>query len=273
MARQLYTARLKRRLLLSERAACFHLEFAVDGLEQFAFEPGQFVSFVAHDDAGKQQTRAYSLASAHDGNKLDLGVNRVEGGFFANYLAELPIGHKVTLHGPHGYFVLQQPVTDSLFVAADTGIAPIRSFLQWLFPDPNPETRPDAGLDRSEGKDIWLVYGASHESNLYYHEEFEALAARHPNFHYFPTLSHAGEEWRGLCDDVQECVAKIIEERAARLGIPLPVASVDPSIPRADLRFDIYAYVCGLNEMVPGVREKLAGYNRHKKQIIFERYD
>jgi ferredoxin-NADP reductase len=68
-------------------------------------------------------------------------------------------------------------------------------------------------------------------------------------------------------------VARIVEKRAARLGIQLPLPPVDPAIPPADLRFDVNAYICGLNNMVAGVREKLANYGWHRKQIIFERYD
>jgi hypothetical protein len=64
-----------------------------------------------------------------------------------------------------------------------------------------------------------------------------------------------------------------VEERAARLGIALPLAPIDPATPASELRFDIHAYICGLNNMVAGVREKLAGYGWHRKQIIFERYD
>jgi len=238
-------------------------------LPSFPFSPGQFVSILATEPSGKQETRAYSIASAPNGGKLDLCINRVEGGFFSNYLVELPVGEKITMDGPHGYFVLKQPVTDSILIATGTGIAPIRGFTQWLFP----ETGPDAGLDRSEGKDIWLVYGTRHESELYYREEFEALAARHPNFHYVSTLSRAGEEWKGNRGYVQEHVAKIVEKRAAKLGIPLPVAPVDPTIPPAELKFDIHAYICGLNNMITSVREKLKGYGWHRKQIIFERYD
>ena len=47
----------------------------------------------------------------------------------------------------------------------------------------------------------------------------------------------------------------------------------DPSVLPSELKFDIYAYICGLNNMVAGVREKLASYGWHRKQIIFERYD
>ncbi|MEA2261407.1 MAG: hypothetical protein QOJ51_4232, partial [Acidobacteriaceae bacterium] len=71
MSRPIYTARLTRRLLLSEPAACFHLEFTAEGLDQLDFHPGQFVSFLAVDPLGKHQTRAYSIASAPRGNQFD----------------------------------------------------------------------------------------------------------------------------------------------------------------------------------------------------------
>ena len=89
MERKLYTARLERKTCISESAQCFHFEFVVDELEKFDFIPGQFVSTVATDQRGKQQTRAYSIASASSGNRFDLCVNRVEGGFFSNHLADL----------------------------------------------------------------------------------------------------------------------------------------------------------------------------------------
>lgn len=268
LERTLYTARLERKDCISESAQCYHFEFVIDELEAFPFTPGQFVSTVATDENGKQQTRAYSIASAPYSNRFDLCVNRVEGGFFSNHLADLtdlPPGGTVKMHGPHGHFVLRAPITDSIFIATGTGIAPMRGFAQWLF--------PQGGPDRSEGKDIWLVYGTRHETELYYHEEFEELAARHPNFHYLCTLSRAGDSWTGLRGYVQDHVAKIVEERAARLGQTLPLPGVDPATPATELKFDIYAYICGLNNMVSGVREKLTGYGWHRKQVIFERYD
>ncbi len=268
MARELYTARLARKDCISEVAQCYHFLFEVEGHENFHYLPGQFVSAVAEDENGKQQTRAYSIASAASGNRFELCVNRVENGFFSNHLADLPdlpVGATIQFHGPHGHFVLQEPITDSIFVATGTGIAPMRAYLQWLF--------PADGTDRSLGKEIWLVSGTRHETDIYYKEEFEALERRVPNFHYLPTLSRALDSWTGLRGHVQVHVSKIIEERAARLDQTLPAAPVDPAIPAADLRFDIYCYICGLNFMVSGVRELLAGYGWHKKQIVFERYD
>jgi ferredoxin-NADP reductase len=259
---------MTRKICISEVAQCYHFEFVVEGLEQFPYQPGQFVSAVAPDQNGKQQTRAYSIASASQGNTFELCVNRVENGFFSNHLADLPdlpVGSTIQIHGPHGHFVLQEPITDSIFVSTGTGVAPMRAFAQWLF--------PENGEDRSQGKDIWCVYGTRYETDLYYHEEFEALAARKPNFHYLATLSRPQESWAGLRGYVQDHVARIVEERAKRLGLTLPQAPVDPTIPPKELKFDIYAYICGLNNMVSGVRDLLTNYGWHRKQIVFERYD
>ncbi len=86
-------------------------------------------------------------------------------------------------------------------------------------------------------------------------------------------LSRALDSWTGLRGYVQVQVSKIIEDRAARLGQPLPAPPADAAIPPADLKFDIYCYICGLNSMVSGVRELLSSLGFHKKQIVFERYD
>jgi NAD(P)H-flavin reductase len=268
LARETYTARLARKDCISEVAQCYHFEFVLDALESFPYAPGQFVSAVADDENGKQQTRAYSIASAAGGNRFELCVNRVEEGFFSNHLADLPdlpVGATIQVHGPHGHFTLREPITDSILVATGTGIAPMRAYAQWLFPADGP--------DRSQGKQIWLVYGTRYETDIYYREEFEALARRQPNFHYLPTLSRAQAGWKGLRGYVQDHVARIVQERATSLGQPLPVPAPDPAIPPAEMSFDIYAYICGLNMMVASVRERLAGFGWQRKQIVFERYD
>ncbi len=267
MARELYTARLARKECISESAQCYHFEFVLEDLESFPFSAGQFISAVAEDENGKQQTRAYSIASAANGNRFDLCVNRVEGGFFSNHLADLPdlpVGGTIQVHGPHGHFVLHEQVTDSILVATGTGVAPMRAFTQWLFPKDGP--------DRSGGKDIWLIYGTRHESELYYRAEFEELAARKPNFHYLATLSRA-PDWGGLRGYVQEHMARIVEERAVRLGLPVLQPATDPTLLASELNFDIYTYICGLNNMVSAVRERLASFGWHRKQVVFERYD
>jgi ferredoxin-NADP reductase len=247
MARQLYKARLLDTELISERAQCKHLSFSAEEMERFEFKPGQFVSMVAPNEEGKTMTRAYSIASAPNGsNRLDLCLNRVEGGFFSNHLCDMKVGEMVDFHGPHGLFVLRQPLRDCIMIATGTGIAPMRGFVQWLFDEKEPH---------HEDKDIWLVYGTRYETEIYYRDLFESVAAKNKNFHYMVTLSRCGEEWTGCRGYVQDHVKAIVESRPDR-----GVGSMD-------------AYICGLNLMVSANRKQLADFGWDKKQVVFERYD
>jgi len=278
LQRPTYAARLVQKTCLSESAQCFHLEYVLEEMESFPFQAGQFLSAVAVDGRGKTQTRAYSIASAASGNRFDFCVNRVEGGFFSNHLVDMKEGDVVQVHGPHGNFTLRHPLTDSIFVATGTGIAPMRGFTQWLFP----EEGEHAGEDRSGGRQIWLVYGTRHDTELYYRDYFERIAEEHENFHYVSTLSRAGEEWRGHRGYVQEHVSSIVTRRAEAAA---PVASrtaeavaetvtAVQDVMVAELPvFDIHTYICGLNDMVSAVRGRLQEFGWHKKQVVFERYD
>ena len=243
--RPLYTARLIHQEMLSEVTETKHLVFEVEELQQFDFTAGQFISMVAPKN-GKPMTRAYSLASAPRGNQFDLCLNRVSDGFFSNLLCDMRDGDTVGFHGPHGNFVLRNPLRDSLLIATGTGIAPIRGFVQWLF----------AERGRSEGSEIHLVYGTRYPSDIYYEDYFRSVAADFPNFKYVVTLSRAGDEWQGGRGYVQQHIREIIAARP----------DAKPNL--------MDAYICGLNDMVSHVRKMLKeelGWDR--KQIIFERYD
>jgi ferredoxin-NADP reductase len=295
MERKMYAARLINRQLLSERAQTYHFTFAMEDEPAFDFLPGQFVSLVEPDARGKQQTRAYSIASAPRGNQFDLCVNRVEGGFFSNRLADMPVGEAVPMHGPHGLFTLRQPLTHCVLIATGTGIAPMRGFVEWLFPDAAPSRMPPH-------KTITLIYGTRHESEIYYRDLFEKTAAVHSNFRYLPTLSRASDEWQGFRGYVQHHVFNLLAgdaDRAlasefARPLAPAPAGATlatappqragnvsvhpesdtadNPRMPNSD-GFPIHAYICGLNEMVSANREQLKQLGWDRKQIVFERYD
>ncbi len=259
MERKTYTARLINKLLLSESAQCFHLEFEVPELEKFSFDAGQFVSMVAIDGLGKHQTRAYSIASAPRSNRFDLCVNRVEGGFFSNLLCDLEPDAKVEFHGPHGLFVLRPPLMDTILIATGTGVAPMRGFVEHLFP-----SRTE---DRSEGKHFWLIYGTRYQSEIYYRQYFEKIAAEHPNFHYMPALSRPHDGWTGLRGYVQTHVKDVLKDH------PEMVPEHALGGPANNLRPQLRAYICGLNEMVSANREQLKELGWDRKQIHFERYD
>jgi len=238
--RQLYTARVNRSIFLSQRTK--HMELAVEGLDEFRFMPGQFVSIKQPKPDGKEHTRAYSLASAPRANAtFDLCLNRVDSGFLSNWLCDLEEGSTVKFHGPHGLFTLREPQKDAVFIATGTGIAPIRGMLHWLFERP----------ERNRDHQYWLVFGTRYEHSLYYRGEFEQIARDNANFHYVPTLSRGGDRWAGCRGYVQDHVLEIVRDRN-----------------------DLQAYICGLHQMVDANRKLLKeelGWDR--KQIVFERYD
>ena len=177
---------LKARLLesVSLSSQTKHLLFEVEPAP-FDFIAGQFVSMKALHD-GREITRAYSIASApRDQRTFDICLNRVPNGFFSNYLCDLETGALVHFHGPHGYFVLKNPVRDAVFIATGTGIAPMRGRLDWLF----------AAAARHEGREFWLVFGTRYAEDLYYNDQFLDMERKRPDFHYVSTLSRDNEGW------------------------------------------------------------------------------
>ncbi len=239
-ARQLLTAELTKSVLLSPQTK--HLELRVEGVEEFRFIPGQFVTIKEPRADGKLHTRAYSIASAPRSEPtFDLCLNRVENGFLSNWLCDLEVGATVEFHGPHGLFTLREPRQDAVFIATGTGVAPIRSMVEWLFANP----------ERNRGHEYWLVFGTRYQHSIYYRDEFEQIGRENPNFHYVPTLSRCGDDWQGCRGYVQDHVRQIVAGRT-----------------------DMEAYICGLNQMVAANRKLLGeemGWDR--KRIIFERFD
>src|SRR5438552_958585 len=92
----------------------------------FAFAPGQWVNFRFPEGV----SRAYTIASAPERPEaLQLCV-RVGDGKGGTALKGLEAGAAVSIDGPYGDFLL--PENDSrpvVFLAGDTGIAPIRSIV------------------------------------------------------------------------------------------------------------------------------------------------
>jgi ferredoxin-NADP reductase len=237
--RQIFTARVNRSVLLSPQTK--HLELSVEGVKDFRFVPGQFVSIKQPRPDGKEHTRAYSIASPPRSNAtFDLCLNRVDEGFLSNWLCDLPEGATVQFHGPHGLFILREPRKDAIFIATGTGIAPVRGILHWLFEKP----------ERNRGHEYWLVFGTRYEHSIYYRDEFDRIARENPNFRYVPTLSRCGDLWTGCRGYVQDHVREIVASRS-----------------------DMQAYICGLHQMVDTNRKLLKEMGWDRKQILFERYD
>src|SRR5262245_31202310 len=104
------------------------LVFAVPG--GLAFRPGQFLSCLL-PIGGERAIRPYSIASSPEQpDRVEILLNLVPGGPGSHYLFGLTPGATLQFTGPWGTFVLDEaPPAATVFVAIETGIAPIRPML------------------------------------------------------------------------------------------------------------------------------------------------
>jgi CDP-4-dehydro-6-deoxyglucose reductase len=227
---------MKARLAASREIAPHtrHFEFETPDWKP-AFVPGQFLSLSATVN-GDEITRAYSIVSP-PGERVALCANLVSGGHLSPFLFGMKPGDEIDFKGPYGAFILRRPVSDSIFVATGTGIAPFRSMLL-------------SQLSENRDRQFTLIFGVRHEYGLLYHDELSGLAHAHPNFRYLPTLTRPSEHWSGLTGRVQQHTLEALGEHR-----------------------DVDVYICGLHEMVNDVRAKLKEAGLDRKRIIFEKYD
>ncbi len=213
----------------------------LQGTAHFQFRPGQFVTLdLPIHEQRTRRWRSYSIASAPDGgNIIELIIVHVEGGAGSTYLfKEICEGSELTLRGPHGVFVLPQPLlpNESLFlICTGTGIAPFRSMAAWLAVHPQ------------EHGPIHLIFGCRNQSELLYREELESLAAKLPGFHYHPTLSR--EAWNG------------------RTGYVHPIYE-ELCIARPPAQF----MLCGWRAMIDEAKARIVAMGYEKKRVHLELY-
>ena len=157
------------------------------------FQAGQYVNLELPGDIG---SRAFSIASPPSASgEVELNIRIVPGGQGTTYVHDtMRAGERVRITGPYGrFFVKKSAHVPVLFMAGGSGLSSPRSMILDLLAE---------GFDRP----ITLVYGQRSREELYYHDDFVALAERHPNFRYVPALSHEPEAsgWTGFRGFVHE---------------------------------------------------------------------
>ncbi|HEX8132464.1 MAG TPA: FAD-binding oxidoreductase, partial [Actinomycetes bacterium] len=94
---------------------------------------GQHVDVRLTAEDGYQAERSYSIASAPDGQRVELTVERLEDGEVSPYLAgELRAGDQFELRGPIGGYFVWQPALGGplLLVAGGSGVVPLMAMLR-----------------------------------------------------------------------------------------------------------------------------------------------
>ncbi len=151
------------------------------------FRPGQYIQILAQG-AEEKVYRAYSISSpVFVKNKVQLMVRLIPGGIASTYIHSLKVGDPVTFTGPFGEFqISQDPNVDIVCVGGGAGMAPISNILFSVY-----QQWPD--------RKCYLFFGCRGTRDVFFLDEFKALAAEHPNLTYVYALSDPlGEEnWDG----------------------------------------------------------------------------
>lgn len=163
------------------------------------FQAGQYVQVhlpnVPGVDAGRAFSIANSPAEVERSGVIELNVRIVPGGAATTWLHEqLAVGTSLRVSGPYGrFFVRKSAALPTLFMAGGSGLSSPRSMILDL-------------LEGGRTEPVTLVYGQRSRAELYYDDQFRALAERHPNFHYVPALSDEpeGSGWTGARGYVHE---------------------------------------------------------------------
>jgi Na+-transporting NADH:ubiquinone oxidoreductase subunit F len=160
-------------------------------------------------------TRAYSLAGRPEDTgravfNIRLAVPPagreadIPPGIVSSWMFALKPGDPVMASGPFGDFHIQPTKRDIVFVGGGVGMAPLRAMIH-------------QELGHGSTRNIRYFYGARTAADLFYSEEFAALAAAYPNFDWTPALSDPapGDRWTGATGFIHEMLAAQMRKHPA----------------------------------------------------------
>ena len=141
--------------------------------------------------------RAYSMANYPEEKGIIMlnvriaspppGSTGIPPGQMSSYIFNLKPGDKVTISGPFGEFFARDTDKEMVFIGGGAGMAPMRSHIF------------DQLMRLGTKRKISFWYGARSKREMFYVEDFDKLAAEHPNFEWHVALSDAlpEDEWTG----------------------------------------------------------------------------
>jgi len=196
--------------------------------------------------------RAYSMANhPAEGNIVMLNVRiaspppgmDVPPGYASSYIFNLKPGDKVVVSGPYGEFFAKETDREMLYVGGGAGMAPMRSHLFDLLKTKR-TTRP-----------ITFWYGARSLREMFYDDEFQALADEFPNFSYNVALSEPLPEdnWTGPVGFIHQVV-------------------FDNYLSKHEAPEDIEYYMCGPPPMINAVENMLYNLGVEPEMIAFDSF-
>ncbi|MBI5619851.1 hypothetical protein HY950_02730 [Candidatus Gottesmanbacteria bacterium] len=222
--------------------------FELVGPKEITFLPGQTVML----QVASGVNRSMSIASAPVEKTSILVAHDVSPmGPYSQWTINARVGDTMSFVGPLGMFVLdRESPRKRVFVATGTGVSPFRSMLWDLSLRSASRRRSNLSSEAiatsptAPRNDITLYWGLRREEDIFWKEEFEELAAKHPNFRFVLTLSQPSVAWPG---------------KRGRVG--------DHVFAEEKNLLDCDVYLCGSKAMVTEMEAALLAKGVPKEQI------
>ncbi len=240
--------------------------------EVFSFTQGQYLTLRTEID-GQDLRRSYSICAGVDDGELRVGVRKVNGGVFSNWInAHLKPGDVISVMAPQGRFFV--PIEPGLRrhhvgIAGGSGVTPILSTMKTV-------------LAREPLSHFTLIYGNRALKSTMFKEEIEDLKNRYLTR---LVLHHVfSDEHTELIDDPQ--VASLPPPEgvqaglgaARRSGLPLNVGVMNRAkigeflssvVPAATIN---HAFICGPFQMNDEAEAALLAAGVPEDRIHIERF-
>jgi Na+-transporting NADH:ubiquinone oxidoreductase subunit F len=172
-------------------------DFDID--EKFRDEWDKYNLWRYESHVKETETRAYSMASfplEKTVVKLNVRIatpppgadDSIPPGIMSSFIFNLKPGDKAIVSGPFGEFFAKDTDNEMVFIGGGAGMAPMRSHIF------------DQLKRRNSKRKMSFWYGARSLKEMFYAEEFDALAAKNDNFEWHLALSEPQPEdnWTGL---------------------------------------------------------------------------
>ncbi|HMM83841.1 MAG: 1,2-phenylacetyl-CoA epoxidase subunit PaaE [Gammaproteobacteria bacterium] len=240
-----HSLRVKRIEPDTPEAVIVTFEVPPDLREVFGFTQGQYLTLRATVD-GQDLRRSYSICAGVDDAELRVGVRKVRGGVFSNWInSQLRPGDSVQVMAPQGrFFVPIEPHAKRhhLGVAGGSGITPILSIMKTV-------------LAREPKSRFTLIYGNRSLASTMFKEELEdlknAYMARLSLQHVFSDEPTDAPISHGLLD--RDKVGEFLRTL-------VPPAEID------------HAYVCGPFQMNDEAQAALLAAGVPEQRVHVERF-
>jgi len=179
-------------------APAHHIKYKdFDIEEQYRGDWEHFKFFDLESKVDEETIRAYSMAN-YPGEEGIIMLNvriatppprdlSLPCGKMSSFIFSLKAGDKVTISGPFGEFFAKETENEMVFIGGGAGMAPMRSHIFDQF----------RRLKTTRKASFW--YGARSKREMFYVEDFNAIAEENENFSWHVALSdpQAEDNWDG----------------------------------------------------------------------------